>query len=198
MLIQIHVCLVPQYWINVGADFHGVCTMCFSTDVVFWLIYVEHQELKTYSMSSQSSVRSVFHAHVWFTTSTKKNPILYLCLFTMCVYVWVWIVVCARHMCCFLCFFPPLWVLLCMCVSTQYVSEGFQVRFLTLMVWEERKWQEENHTKWSMECAWFGDYIGPCAWENTKGSFYCQTDERWRKELGFWLCVVSAKDFSLV
>lgn len=73
-------------------------------------------------------------------------------------------------------------VLLCECVFTTVytvcVTAGLHVCDLTPMVREERKRQKENRTKRSVECAWFWDYIGPCAWENTKRSVCSQTDER--------------------
>lgn len=118
----------------------------------------------------------------------KKTP-LYLYLLIVCIYAWVWIVVCAqRHM-----FLSSL--CMCNCVYLlqyiQYVSVGFHVCVLTPMVRKGRKRQKENRTQWSVECAWFGDYIGPCAWENTKGSVCSQTDERLGK------CLASApSDFN--
>lgn len=40
------------------------------------------------------------------------------------------------------------------------------VRVVTPMV-SEKMAERENHTKQTVECAWFGDYTGLCAWEDT-------------------------------
>lgn len=114
---------------------------------------------------------------------------MYLYLLSMCIYVWVWIVVCTRRVFFSFFFLFYLWV---SCVHTiiQYLS----VCVLTSMVREERKWQKgkPHYSEWSVECAWFWDYTGLCAWENTKRSFYRQTDERLRKCLALAPC-----DFNL-
>lgn len=160
---------------------------CYSHGV-FGLIYRERQHLKTPSP-------------VYCTTNTRycyASPqenlcfmYLYLWLLSMCIYVWVWIFVCTWRLMLFS-FSSFFFFFLCGCVIMCVLYIQHSKCLWGSMCFDPYGKREEemaegkpHYSKWSVECAWFWDYIGPCAWENTKGSFYCQTVERLGKCLAF-------------
>lgn len=123
----------------------------------------------------------------------KTHPFMYPCLLSMCIYVWVWIVVCTlRHM--FFWRFFCHCVCVCMRVHEHVCSDGLRLCALTFMVKLKRKRQQKENPEWTVECAWFGDYIGRVRGETQNGASAARQMRGW-ESAWLWLHVASVEAF---